>query len=217
MNRISIRQLSTCPLFSGITDFNFLYSCIPSKIKICQKGESSPLLEGTSRMLAIVLSGAVQYNQKRYEKDEVLGEIFAFTGNSSSDFLALKPSKIILLPAQKIMTLCRTCCESHLRLKDNLMKILLDRLELSAARNDLLAIHGIRSRLCAYLLWQRSRSGSDMLMLPMSRRETAEFLALSRPSMSRELAFLKNMGVLDYYRNTIHIIDPIRLKSFYKS
>jgi Mn-dependent DtxR family transcriptional regulator len=41
----------------------------------------------------------------------------------------------------------------------------------------------------------------------MNRNQLADFLNVSRPSMSREMAKLKEEGVIDYKKNHIRIVD----------
>jgi len=52
------------------------------------------------------------------------------------------------------------------------------------------------------------------LELPFNRNEMAEFLNVSRPSMSREMGRMKHDGVIDFRKNTFLILDPARLKAF---
>jgi len=72
----------------------------------------------------------------------------------------------------------------------------------------------IRAKACAYLLDQRSIAGNDRFMIPMKRNELAEFLYVSRPSLSREIIKMKDEGIIDFYRSSFQIMDIEALKSY---
>jgi Mn-dependent DtxR family transcriptional regulator len=45
----------------------------------------------------------------------------------------------------------------------------------------------------------------------MNREALADYLNVSRPSMSRELSRMKQEGIIDYFKSSFSIIDPERL------
>ncbi|NLO93742.1 MAG: winged helix-turn-helix domain-containing protein, partial [Clostridiaceae bacterium] len=48
--------------------------------------------------------------------------------------------------------------------------------------------------------------------LPMNRSQLADYLNVSRPSMSREMARMKDEGIIDYYLSAVKILDFDKLK-----
>ena len=77
---------------------------------------------------------------------------------------------------------------------------------------EYLEIKGIRQKLCTYLLEQRRVNRSDTFILPMSKSELAEYLSVSRSSMSRELGLLRDENVLDFYLSSVRLLDVDAIK-----
>jgi Mn-dependent DtxR family transcriptional regulator len=49
--------------------------------------------------------------------------------------------------------------------------------------------------------------------LPLNREKLADFLNISRPSMSRELGIMRDKGIIEYYRDSIRIKDEAKLRA----
>jgi Mn-dependent DtxR family transcriptional regulator len=58
------------------------------------------------------------------------------------------------------------------------------------------------------------KKGAATLMLPMNRNQLADFLNVSRPSMSRELSRMKDEGIIDYHLSSVKIMDLEELRAF---
>jgi len=49
--------------------------------------------------------------------------------------------------------------------------------------------------------------GKTTFILPLKRNELADFLNVSRPSLSREMSRLMEEGIIDFHRASIKIKD----------
>ena len=78
---------------------------------------------------------------------------------------------------------------------------------------EYLELKGIRAKLCAYLLEQRKLQGADTFILPLSKSALADYLHVSRPSMSRELALLRDEGFLDFYLSSVRLLNVDAIKT----
>ncbi len=58
------------------------------------------------------------------------------------------------------------------------------------------------------------KKGATTFLLPMNRGQLADFLNVSRPSMSRELSRMRDEGIIDYHMSTVKILDLEALKSY---
>lgn len=186
--------------------------------------------------MGIVLAGAVAVQKLRPSGDlvrmgtfgpgETFGEIvvFADDGRWPAMVTAAADCAIMLLPGQKILGFCTQRCEAHQRLVLNLLRSLSNRALMLNRRLDYLAAKNLRAKVAMYILEQdemtRQRDaergsprpepgnrGTRLVFLPLSRLELAEFLNVPRPSLSRELRLMKEDGLIDYYRNTVRIVD----------
>jgi len=48
---------------------------------------------------------------------------------------------------------------------------------------------------------------SKEIILPLSRKEMAEYLGVQRPSLSREFINMKDEGLIDFERNNVTLLD----------
>ncbi len=76
---------------------------------------------------------------------------------------------------------------------------------------EYLLLKTINGKLSKYLLEQKALNNSLTFELPMNREKTADFLNISRPSMSRELGRMRDEGIVEFYRNSIRILDEEKL------
>jgi CRP-like cAMP-binding protein len=67
---------------------------------------------------------------------------------------------------------------------------------------------GMREKLASYLLEQSEINSNMTFDLPINREALADYLNVSRPSMSRELGRMRDEGVIDFYRSSFIIRDP---------
>jgi CRP-like cAMP-binding protein len=73
------------------------------------------------------------------------------------------------------------------------------------------AKHGVEERLAKWLLRCADRAGTNTFSI--SHEFLADMLGSTRPTVSVVAADLKSMGLIDYSRGTIHILDPKGLES----
>ncbi len=102
--------------------------------------------------------------------------------------------------------------ESYDRLLQNFLRELSDKTLHLNQKLEYLALKKMRGKLAKYLLAAARQQGSDYFQIPLNRNELADFLAVARTSMSRELAKMKADGLLDYHKNQFKILDPIAME-----
>lgn len=92
----------------------------------------------------------------------------------------------------------------------NFLSLLSDKIFLLNERIRLLGLDSIRKKIIWFLLRQ---SKDDLIKIPFNREGMARHLAVPRPSLSRELAKLKEEGLLDYHSQEFHLLDREALES----
>jgi len=75
-----------------------------------------------------------------------------------------------------------------------------------------LSLDSIRGKIAGYLLYYFKTNHTMMISLPFSKKEWAEYMDISRTSLSRELKHLKNENIIDFHERTIKILDLNRLE-----
>ncbi len=216
-----LKQLENCSLFYNIDINNFqgLLSCINAYKKSYKSNEIIFMTGDVVSYVCIVLKGSVDII-----KETTFGEnhILAFLGESNVFAEGIVCTKerispvtvktkvecdILFIPFEKIIRTCCNLCDFHTQLISNMMMLLGQKNNDLNKKIDLLTIKSMRKKICAYLLKEYQNNNSLTFSIIPNRNELAEFLNVSRPSMSRELSKMKDLGLIDYYQNTFRIID----------
>lgn len=214
-------DLAAVPLFRGIApeDLRALMACFSPAVKSVQKGEIAVTAGDPLRSIGIVLRGAVEIAHEsaaggksllaQADAGSTFGEIAAFAGRDTwpSTVTARADSLLLFVPPERFLGNCPKACGFHRVLIQNMLRILADKALRLNRKVEYLELKGIRQKLCAYLLEQRGLNGSDAFILPMNKSELADYLHVSRPSMSRELGLLRDEGALDFYLSSIRLLD----------
>jgi CRP-like cAMP-binding protein len=111
------------------------------------------------------------------------------------------------MPPDKILGQCEKACPGHRKLIMNMLGILSRRAMTLSRKLEYLSIKSMRGRIARFLVEQYRKSGQTTFMLPMNRNELADFLNVSRPSLSRELCRMRDDGLLDFHRSSLQLKD----------
>lgn len=76
-----------------------------------------------------------------------------------------------------------------------------------------LSLNTIRKKICNYLLNEYNYQNSKFIKLNMTKQKLSEILGIPRPSLSRELINMKELGVIDYSRDFIKILNVEELNN----
>lgn len=144
----------------------------------------------------------------KFSSGHLFGEIGALSGQHKwpAYAIATEECEVIFLPLSHIVSICSKGCCSHRGLLNNLLALMAERTILLIQRVEYLSLTGIRSRIIRFLRDEKRKSGSATFHCPMNREELAQFLGITRPSLSREMSKMKNEGLIDYYKNTIRLL-----------
>lgn len=145
---------------------------------------------------------------------KVFGEMAAFSKKAEWYFSvqALQKCKVIFIPKDRIIGQCATLCSCHRTLIENFLSVLSERGIFLDKKIDYLTIKSVAGKLSAYLYDQYLQNNNNSFEIELNRNELADFLNVSRPTLSREMAEMKKKEIIDYYRNTFKIINVDALK-----
>lgn len=226
MKPIQYHQLQSIPLFAGIApdDLPLLIECLNPAIRRYQKGDLVVAAGDVLRSIGIVLEGEVEVQHENaagsksllaiVSQGDTFGEVAAFAGQRiwPSTVIARKDTQLMLLPPDRLLDYHPRDCRFHRQLIQNMLKIISDKALRLNRKLEYLEIKGIRQKLCTYLLEQRRLHGADTFILPMNKNELADYLHVSRPSMSRELGQLRDEKLLDFYLSSVRLLDVEQLR-----
>ena len=208
------------PLFAEIQPDSrkAVLGCTGYHIGTFRKGDIVAFAEENIRHIGIVISGAVDMVQEdlwgnrtmlvRIRKDELFGETFACGSDNLSvvTFLVSEDARILFIPFDKVMHSCTMACEFHLQLIKNMVSIIANKNRELIQKVQVVSKRTIREKVLAYLSIQAQAQDTRYFEIPLGRVELAEYLCVDRSALTRELAKMKDAGLIDYDRNCFRML-----------
>lgn len=200
-----------CELFIGIPeeDIPALLKCMHAQVRhyekddvICREGERR-------NATGVVLSGRIYMESNdflgnnsivaEYTAGRCYGESYAFAGNAPALFrvVAREPSEILVFELCQYAMACTHSCNSHKRMTENLIAALAEKSMELSSKIHYLSRRTTREKLIAYLSDQSKRQRSRTVTIPFNRQELADYLAVDRSAMSKELSRMRGDGLID--------------------
>lgn len=218
--------LAKSELFAGIdrSSLQVMMDCLKPKISAYKKNEYIAVAGSAFKGVGIVLTGKAAVAKENAAGDRVMitilqqgdmfGEMVAFSSHSlwPATVQALEACSVMFMAREKIVGECEKVCPWHRILIQNMLRIVSERALMLNKKVEYLSIKSMRGKISNFLLEQYKKAGTTTLTLPLKRNELADFLNVSRPSMSREMARMKEEGVIDFHLSSIRIVDLEALK-----
>ena len=208
------------PLFAGIKpeEMQSMLQCISYHIGDYTKGEIVAFEGENLKHIGIVISGAVDMVKEdvwgnktmllRIRKNDLFGETFACGEDNQSvvTFLVSEDAKILFMPFSRVMHSCTMACAFHQRLIENMVKIIANKNRDLMRKVEIISKRTLREKILAYLSIQAQVQQARYFEIPLGRVEWAEYLCVDRSALSRELAKMKEDGMIDFDRNCFRIL-----------
>lgn len=206
-----IEILKNNKLFEGISekDIVSIINCLDMKTVIYNKGSTVYRIGDKVKCINIVAEGAVHIIKEDYWGNQSIlteistGELFAETFALLKDktiqvnVIAVKKSVIIELNIDNVINLCNNSCSFHKKIVQNLLFVLASKNYMLTNKVEAMAQRSIRNKVMTYLSQQKSSSFD----IPFNRQQLADYLAVDRSALSKEIAKLKAEGIIDYHKN----------------
>jgi len=213
--------LSKVPLFTNISEgeLNGMLNCFRSTVKSYHK-EGLIANEGEPYTgIGVILSGSVivsKVNEQgervvlsKFNKGQMFGEMIAFSGKDKwpATVSALEETEVISVDPGLIVNTCGNACGSHRQLILNMLTLVSNKALMLNNKVEYLSKKSMRGKLAKYILEQYKGKETKNFDVDMNRNELADFLNVSRPSMSRELGRMKEEGLVDFHKQTFRVLD----------
>lgn len=220
--------LSKCVLFQGLKagEIEQMMGCIVPRTAQYEKGALITEADGSMREIGIVLSGSVAVTKEtplgerivlnKISPGGIYGEVAALSDaqRAPATIFSSESSVVMFILPEKILNPCKNACPWHRNLTANLVRIVADKALYLNRKIDYLAIKSMRGKLCTYLYEWYSKTGGLSFTLPFNRNELADFLNVSRPSMSRELGRMRDEKILSFEGSKFQILNLSKLKIY---
>jgi CRP/FNR family transcriptional regulator, dissimilatory nitrate respiration regulator len=215
--------LQSCLFFTGksaeeirtlLQTMNYSVNLFNKKELIVNEGE-------TADRIGIVLTGRVEVQKihpngnsvtiARLEQGQTFGEAVLFRKKNiyPATIAAADTCYVMFITKQELLRLFAEDIDMLSRYMENLS----ERLVMVNQKIEILSAGTLRNRIVFYLLQQAEKQGSSTVKLPLSRKAWAETLNTTRPSLSRELAYLRDNGWIEFHANDFNLLDRERMES----
>ncbi|KGP74762.1 transcriptional regulator [Desulfosporosinus sp. Tol-M] len=218
--------LSKTSLFQNVeaNDLNTMLGCLQPKLSEFKKNSFIAIAGNPFESMGILLKGEAALIKENaagnrmimaiLKPGEIFGESAVFSRKSvwPTTVVAQETCTVMFLAKQKILGECANLCSWHRKIIENMLKDISDKTLMLNKKLEYLSMKSMRGKLSSFLLGQYKINGSLTFMLPMKRNELADYLNVSRPSMSREMCRMRDEGVIDFHLSSIQIKDIESLK-----
>jgi CRP-like cAMP-binding protein len=204
-------------LFRGLnqSQIKHLLGFVDTQIQEYQKNSLVYVEEEVCDSIAIILRGAVEL-QTIFPSGKVIthmelgvAEVFAeamifSTHNQFPVTVQTKtPTTLLLIKKDKLIH----GLLHHPILLENFLMLLSNKLYQMNAKVKILSLSTLRKKIAMYLLEESKQKKSTSFEIPLNRKRLSEHLAVERPSLSRELVHMKELGMIDFDQSRFTIVD----------
>lgn len=211
--------LKMCELFDGIDDgvLTDVLSCLNAEVKSFRKGDTVCRTGEFINSAGVVLKGRIYLESNdflgnksivtEFTPGRCFGESYAFAKNLTMPFniVAKENSDILVFDMRRLAAPCVKECMNHRLLTDNLLcSMAAKHCELNNKITHL-SRRTTREKLISYLSEQANLQKTIIFTIPFNRQELADYLSVERSAMSKELARMKNDGLIDYDGRTFKL------------
>lgn len=218
--RMYVPNYLDIPLFQGLEreEISEVLQKFHGLIKHFSKSDYIYLAGDCVENLCVVLDGTVQmikediWGEKSIIANLGAGSVFAenFLGKlgdrSVVSYFVASDSEILMLPLGRALFEANTASKASQRLMCNIVSILADNNTRLIEKTEILCKKTLRSKILAYLEQEERNKQSHQFTIPFNRTDLANYLDADRSALTRELARMKDEGIIDYTKNTFTLL-----------
>lgn len=209
------------PLFQGLDmeEINEVLQRFHGLIKHFPKSDYIYLAGDCVENLCVVLEGTVQMIKEDIWGEKAIiahlgaGSVFAenFLGRmgdrSTVSYFVASDSEVLMLPLGRSLFDVSANSKASQRLMCNIVSILADNNTRLIEKTEILCKKTLRSKILAYLEQEGRNNACRKFTIPFNRTDLANYLDADRSALTRELARMKEDGLIDYTKNTFELLS----------
>lgn len=207
-------MLEKLRIYENLDEKKFL-STLQSNTIFYKNNQTIAYSLGDRNVIGIIEEGSANlvrfdYNGERTIVEELYsGDIFSdmFYSSTNSELLVIATSdcKVTFVSYDELINKAQTSINA-LSFLDNLISLITDKLVKRNERIELLTTRTIRNKLLAYFELQTKKVNSKSFDLEYTYTDLADYLAIDRSAMMRELKHLKEDGFINDINRKITLL-----------
>ncbi|MDU4324090.1 Crp/Fnr family transcriptional regulator [uncultured Clostridium sp.] len=212
-----IKTIKKNQLFIGLSDESIrnVLKEIKYYIKTYSKGEIIAHEDDECKSLALVLFGTVEiqrlYSNGKYIvlsrllQGDVFGEALVFSKSKTypATVIALNECKVLFINKEDVLKIC----SYEEKVLENFISLLSDKVFILNSKIKSISFKSLRQKVINYILNEIKDQKSNSIILNNTKEEIASLLGIPRPSLSRELISLRDLGYIEFDRKIIRVLD----------
>jgi len=210
--------LINSPLLAGIAlgDLERLLHCLTARTSDYKKDDVVLMSGDAVQSVGYILEGRVKIVKEDMDGNslmltelsatEIFGEVFvcAEVSQSPVTIIATEETKILYINYKKIITTCPSTCQFHIKLIENMLKLIADKTLMLNQKIEILSKRTIRKKLLCF--FDVHRGSADKFTIPYNREEMAHYLCVDRSALSNELCKMRDENIIRFNRNKFEIL-----------
>ncbi len=206
-------------LFKNFDDkeINAIFDCLKGRILKCSRGkvlceqgvivdEIGIMLEGSAVKFITKANGEKEVSEI-INSGDMFGEIDGYSPDRVSRFsvVSAEESTVLYITVSTIVKQCEKTCSFHQKLLENTLEYMSRKILGMRKDAEYLSIKSMRLKIAKLIYEKYLEQGTLNVLLGINRNEMAEYLNVSRPSMSREMIKMREEGMFDFWKDKITI------------
>ena len=141
----------------------------------------------------------------RLNEGDVFGEALVFSKARTypATVISLNESKVLFIDKSDILKILT----KEEKVLENFISLLSNKVFILNSKIKSISFKSVRQKVIGYILNEVKEQKSNSIMLKNTKEEIAALLAIPRPSLSRELINLRNLGYIKFDRKKITVLD----------
>jgi len=131
------------------------------------------------------------------EENDILGSFISSLKNNEYEIIAKEDTTIIMIDYERIKNPYDQSKPYYIEFVKNLLDVIIYKMREKNERIEILTKKTIRNKLLEYFNIVSKKYGSKYVYLPFNFTDLADYLAIDRSAMSRELKNLKEEGFIE--------------------
>lgn len=211
---VEAMKLST--LFAGVTspaleemvsDFHLRIHAYDREEFVLHQGERA-------KGIGLIVSGRLHIVREDFlgnreiiaeaERGDIFDEVFAILSEEpqSVSAVAAELSRVVFLPMEELMFSAGKCSQTQMTVIGNMFRVIAEKNLFLTRKMAHLSRRTIREKLISYFSEESGRQRSLHIEIPFNRQQLADYLAVERSALSRELSRMKEEGLIEYRKNS---------------